>query len=137
MATKHYIGIAEQGPDNWGISFPAFTGTITIGDNFADLIRHAKDALATIVEAMIEEGLPLPPAMEDGNDGQGFDLTEYERPRVVMLPVEIPGEIVRLNITMDNSLVARLDDLAKRQGGSRSGLLARGARLVLAADADA
>ena len=35
---------------------------------------------------------------------------------------------------MDDGLVARLDSLAQRQGATRSALLARGARMVLAAE---
>ena len=35
MATRHYLGIAEELPRNWSISFPAFPGTATTGDIFS------------------------------------------------------------------------------------------------------
>ena len=40
-----------------------------------------------------------------------------------------------INVTMDEGLVARLDSLADRAHASRSALLARGARMVLAVEA--
>jgi metal-responsive CopG/Arc/MetJ family transcriptional regulator len=42
---------------------------------------------------------------------------------------------VRINVTMDDGLLARLDSLADRSHASRSALLARGARMVLAVEA--
>jgi metal-responsive CopG/Arc/MetJ family transcriptional regulator len=48
--------------------------------------------------------------------------------------VEAGGRSVRINVTMDEGLVTRLDKLANRAHASRSGLLARGARMVLAAE---
>jgi len=134
MATKHYIGIAEPGSDNWSLSFPSFPGVVTTGDSFADLVRNGRDALATIVEAMEETGEALPPSVEDDDGGKDYDPAGYHDPRSVIFPVEVPGTSVRVNVTFDNALLAKLDDLARRQGDSRSGLLARGARMLLAAE---
>jgi metal-responsive CopG/Arc/MetJ family transcriptional regulator len=53
----------------------------------------------------------------------------------VLVSVEVGGRSVRINVTMDEGLVARLDNLAIRAHASRSALLARGARMVLAVEA--
>ena len=42
---------------------------------------------------------------------------------------------MRINVTMDEGLVARLDSLAERTHASRSALLARRARMVLGVEA--
>jgi len=44
---------------------------------------------------------------------------------VALLQVTAPGRSVRVNITMDEGLLARLDIAAARRGASRSGLLAK------------
>ena len=49
-----------------------------------------------------------------------------------MVSVEVSGRAQRINVTMDEGLLARLDDLGARTHTSRSALLAQGARLVLA-----
>ncbi len=48
------------------------------------------------------------------------------------MSVETPGKSVRLNITLDEGLQARLDQTAARVGRRRSALLAEGARAVIA-----
>ncbi len=65
MTTRHDIGIAEPGPNGWSLSFPAFPGVVTVGDSFGELVDHARDALASAVEAMQEDGLPLPADITD------------------------------------------------------------------------
>ena len=136
MAIKNYVGIAEQATENWSMSFPAFPGTVTVGRNLAELYANAKDALATIVEAMLEDGESLPASFETNPDlASDFKASDYVNPRIVIVPVEVGGKAMRINVTMEESLVARVDSLAGRMQSSRSALLARGARMVLAADA--
>jgi predicted RNase H-like HicB family nuclease len=135
MAICHYLAIAEQLPENWSLSFPAFPGAVTTGQDFAELIANARDALASVVSAMQEDGDAVPPSFEACPDVPAFDLADYLEPRIVLVPVEVGGRSVRINVTMDEGLVARLDNLADRAHASRSALLARGARMVLAVEA--
>jgi len=44
------------------------------------------------------------------------------------VPVEMPGKAVRINVTMDEALVQRLDAAAAVEGNSRSGYLAQAVR---------
>jgi hypothetical protein len=84
---------------------------------------------------MEEDGEPIPESFDASPDSPGYDPADYHDPRVVLLSVEVGGRSVRINVTMDEGLVARLDSLADRAHASRSALLARGARMVLAAEA--
>ncbi len=135
MATRHYLGIAEHLPENWSISFPAFPGTVTTGGNFAELMANARDALASVVAAMEADGVPIPESFDAAPDSPAYDPADYHDPRIVLLSVEVGGRSVRINVTMDDGLLARLDSLAGRAHASRSALLARGARMLLAAEA--
>jgi len=133
MTTRHYIGIAESDGNGWSLGFPAFPGAVTTGDTLADLLGHARDALASVVAAMEEDGLTIPASVDADPYVQAVDLADYVNPHVVIVPVENSGKAARINVTMDEGLVARLDSLAERSHASRSALLARGARMVLAA----
>ena len=135
MTTRHYLGIAEPLPDNWSISFPAFPGTVTTGGDFAELMTHARDALASIVAAMEEDGETIPDSFDASPEGSSYNPADYHDPRLVLVSVEVGGRSVRINVTMDEGLVARLDSLAKRAHASRSALLARGARMLLTVEA--
>ena len=136
VATRYFLGIAEPGANNWSISFPAFPGTVTTGDTFADLMTNARDALASVVAAMEEEGQPIPEGYDGRPEAQpAFDAADYQDPRFVVTPVDVGGRAVRINVTMDEGIVARLDNLAERLSSSRSALLARGARIILTSEA--
>lgn len=135
MAVKNYIGVAEPAGDGWSLSFPAFPGTVTTGDTMAELYAHAKDALASVIEAMQEDGQAIPESFEtDTKPAAGFLVSDYVNPHIFVVPVEVGGKSLRINVTMDEGLVARVDSLAGRVQSSRSAILARGARLVLAAE---
>jgi predicted RNase H-like HicB family nuclease len=133
MTLKHYVGVIEPEPKNWALGFPAFPGTFTLGDTLGDLLMHARDALASVVGAMEEDGDALPPDATEAPDAFDIDRSLYDDPRLVPVPVEVRGKSVRINVTMDEGLVSRLDRMAEGAGTSRSALLARGARLVLSA----
>lgn len=43
----------------------------------------------------------------------------------------VPAKAVRINVTIEEGLLARIDRAAKRKGLTRSALLAEGARRVI------
>jgi predicted RNase H-like HicB family nuclease len=136
MATRHYLAIADRlpGEANWSITFPDFPGVTSVAEQVAAILRQAKDALATAVEDMVKDGEPLPASIEDDAIPE-YDPSSYHDPRAFLVPVDTPGRALRVNVSLDEGLLARIDDVAKRTGLSRSALLARGARLVIASEA--
>jgi predicted RNase H-like HicB family nuclease len=136
VATRTYLAIADVAPGEtaWSITFPGFPGVTSVAMEFRDVMQQARDALASMVEAMISDGEMLPLAIEEGASPD-FDPSEYDAPRALLVPVEVPGRAVRVNVSLDEGLLTRLDEIARRSGNTRSGLLARGARLVIAEEA--
>lgn len=135
MATKYYLAIADRLPDesNWSITFPDLPGVTSVAEKFSDVMRQAKDALATAVEDMEKEGEALPPSIEE-DALPNYDRTAHHDPRILLVPVETAGRALRVNVSLDEGLLARIDDVSKRTGLSRSSLLARGARLLIATE---
>jgi predicted RNase H-like HicB family nuclease len=124
MATRTYFGIAERAGDGWSISFPAFPGTVTTGDTIPDLLTNARNALASVVEAMQDEEQEIPQSYDDSPTA---DPQNYQDPHLMLLSIEDSEKSVRVNVTMAETLVWRLDNLAERLHSSRSALLAKGA----------
>jgi predicted RNase H-like HicB family nuclease len=133
VTIRTYLAIADREPGDtaWSITFPHFPGVTSVAMEPREIMRQASDALASMVDAIVEDGDALPPSIEDGGSLE-YDPSEYTSPRALLVPVEVPGRAVRVNVSLDEGLLARLDELARRSGTSRSGLLARGARLVIA-----
>jgi predicted RNase H-like HicB family nuclease len=138
MATRTYLAIADKEPneDAWSITFPELPEVTSQASEFREIMPQARDALASLIDFLVAEGRPLPPGLEDGGSPD-FDPSEYTAPRALFVPVEVPGRAVRVNVSLDEGLLGRLDEIARRSGISRSGLLARGARLVIAEEAGA
>jgi len=132
MATKYYLAIADRLPDesNWSITFPDFPGVTSVAEKFAGVMRQAKDALATAVEDMEQDGEALPPSVEEDALPE-YDRAAFHDPRTLLVPVETTGRSLRVNVSLDEGLLARIDDVSKRTGLSRSALLARGARMLI------
>ena len=135
MATKYYLAIADRLPaePNWSIVFPAFPGTTSVAESFAEVMRQAKDALASTVEDMEKDHEALPPSIEE-DAVPDYDRSLYLDPRALLVPVETAGRALRVNVSLDEGLLARIDDVSKRTGLSRSALLARGARMLIATE---
>jgi predicted RNase H-like HicB family nuclease len=138
MAIKHYPALIYGEPGSYGVIFPDLPGCTSGGATLADAARKAGDALSFHLEGMAAAAERIP---EPGD----FDtpLPDWLAPEPgeapaepvrLMVPVEAPGRAVRVNISMDEGLVARLDAAALRHGMSRSAFLAEAARKALAAE---
>lgn len=76
---------------------------------------------------------PLPLSIEE-DAVPDYHRSPYHDPRALLVPVEVAGRALRVNVSLDEGLLARIDDVSKRTGLSRSALLARGARMLIATE---
>lgn len=134
MSLRFYRAIAYQAPgdgaeDGWDVIFPDFPGCISQGDTVPQTMENAVEALALHVEGMLAEGDDLPaPSYAHEPDRDWVLGIEMQNPMHALLPIEVPGKSVRVNVTMDAALADRLDAAANRAGTTRSGFLAQAVR---------
>jgi predicted transcriptional regulator len=87
---------------------------------------------------MVEDGLPLPPVRNLTQLRKDPIFREDSAGAVIALvPYAPPARAARINITLDESLLERVDRAAEAAGETRSGYLAAAARQRLAIEADA
>jgi len=120
----------------FGASFPDFLGCTTVADSLDAIIPKAAEALAFHVEGMAEDGLSLPPVR---------NLTQLRKDpmfredsagaMIALVPYAPPARAARINITLDESLLERVDRAAEVAGETRSGYLAAAARQRLSIEA--
>jgi predicted RNase H-like HicB family nuclease len=131
MALRFYRAIAYQAPgdgptDGWDVVFPDFPGCVTQGDTAQRALENAIEALSLHVEGMLAERLALPPASPPNSNLPEW-LSEGDMPTQVhaLLPMEVPGKSARLNVTLEQALLDRLDAAVRREGTTRSDYLAQ------------
>lgn len=113
----------------FGISFPDFSGVVSTGRTEEDAIRKGAEALTFHVTGMVEDGDALPVLRSLSELRADPDFREAARDAVIALvPFEMPGKSVRLNISMDENLLEAVDRAARATGQSRSAFLAEAAR---------
>jgi predicted RNase H-like HicB family nuclease len=128
MAHASYIGVVERAGEGYSVFFPDVPGCVSAGDTQADAFSNAEAALALHLHGMVEDGQDMPAAsVEIEHDPEVDEVCRF------LARVELPGKTIRLNITLDEGLVASIDRVAR----NRSGFLAEAARGRLRELADA
>jgi predicted RNase H-like HicB family nuclease len=113
----------------YGISFPDFPGCISTGRTEDQVLRKGGEALTFHVAGMVEDGDPLPIVrnLVELRADKAF-RGDAKKATVALVPFEVPGRAVRLNISMDETLLEAVDRAAAAGGQSRSAFLAEAAR---------
>jgi predicted RNase H-like HicB family nuclease len=127
----NYIAVVHKEPaSDYGVSFPDFPGCITAGKSIDEAKDMAYEALLLHLEGLREDGepLPAPTNLEDiVADPENADA-------VAFLVISVPdphGKAKRINITIPEDTLRRVDATAKRRGLSRSSFLTRAAQAVM------
>jgi predicted RNase H-like HicB family nuclease len=123
MASVSYTAIVERGEHGFGVFFPDVPGCVSAGRTEQEVFANAEEALSGHLAEMVRGGDSLPQRSDDIPSDPEVD--EYCR---IQVRVDLPGKAVRLNITMDEGLVAAIDRVAN----NRSSFLAEAARDALA-----
>jgi predicted RNase H-like HicB family nuclease len=128
----NYIAIVHKDPrSDFGVSFPDFPGCITAGSTIDEAKDMAHDALSLHIKGMLEdsENIPTPSKLEDIMDDPQYSDA------VVILVVsvsEAKPRSVRVNITVPEDMLRKIDNVAKKRGMSRSSFLVHAAQNAIA-----
>lgn len=128
MATVYYPAIIERDHEGYGVFFPDLPGCVSAGVTAQEAAANAEEALSGHLAVMAEHGddIPLPSDVEAVT--VEADVHEVAR---LLVRGERPGRAVRVQITLEDGLLARIDRVAP----NRSRFLADAARVALAAQA--
>ena len=125
-----YIAIIQKEPgSDYGVSFPDFPGCVTAGTSIDEAKDLAQEALLFHVEGMLEDGeaLPEPSRLEEIMADPAF-LGGL----AFLVPVP-DTRAVRINISVPELALRKIDAAAKKRGLSRSAFLVQAASKVIEA----
>jgi len=126
MTTVIYVARVQPGHDQgYQATFPDLPGCEAFGRDLGELLVHARQAVISKLEAIEGAGDAWPPA------------TPIERiePQAGVIPIPIDVAVddppIRVNISLGERLVQRLDAAAEVRGMTRSGFIAQSVRASL------
>ena len=118
----------------YGASFPDFPGATTVAGDLDTLYRKAAEVLAFHVGGMAEDGddVPAVRTLDELRRDAAF-REDSEGAIIGLVEADLPGKAVRVNVSIEESLLRRIDHAAQASGESRSGFLAQAAKARLSA----
>ncbi|MFZ2656754.1 MAG: type II toxin-antitoxin system HicB family antitoxin [Victivallales bacterium] len=122
---KKYVAVIHKDRNSeYGVSFPDFPGCISAGENFDEMYEMAQEALQFHIDGMVEEKLEIPDAIpmekikKDNRDAEAF----------IVLSIVIPrSRAERINITVPQYVLSKIDGYARSHNETRSGLFSKAA----------
>ena len=133
----NYIAVVHKEPkSDFGVSFPDFPGCITAGTTIDEAKDMANDALSLHVKGLIEDGedIPSPSRLEDIMDNPEYS----DSVAILVVSVsEAKSRSVRVNITVPEDMLRKIDSIAKQRGMSRSSFLVNAAQNAISSGQDA
>lgn len=126
MAIAIYPAIVERAGDgDFSVFFPDLPGCTSAGHTIQEAVLNAEKALIGHLLVSNEYGDIINPPSSFDDIEKDPEIEEVAR---ILVRSDVPGQSVRLNITLDTCLVEAIDRVAK----NRSGFLARAALNELA-----
>ena len=122
------VALIDEEDGRFGVAFPDFPGCTTVARSLDEAVAKAAEVLAFHAEGLAEDGpLPLPRTLAELRKDRQF-RTDSKDAMVALIPYAPPSRATRINITLEESLLSRIDTAASALGETRSGFLATAAR---------
>jgi predicted RNase H-like HicB family nuclease len=129
----NYIAVVHKDPkSDFGVSFPDFPGCITAGSSIDEAKDMAHDALSLHIKGMMEddENIPTPSKLEDIMDDPDY----ADAAAILIVSVsEAKPRSIRVNITVPEDMLRKIDTIARKRGMSRSSFLVHAAQNAITA----
>ena len=137
MARRYYPGVIHFEKDKgYGIHFPDLPGCTSAGDTLDELLANAEESIALWLEGMPADQYPAASTADQARERENADIAQ-DRERALLemsffgvqyVPATLPSKAVRINLTIEEDLLKRIDAVAD----NRSGWIAEAAREKLA-----
>ena len=121
------IVIHKERKSDYGVIVPDLPGCFSAGTTLDEAIENTHEAIECHLEGLLLDGEAIPKR-------RSLELlqknSDYAGGVWVVVDVDISklsGKVTRVNITLPERVLAVIDEAARREGDSRSGLLARAA----------
>ncbi|MCK5481085.1 MAG: type II toxin-antitoxin system HicB family antitoxin [Gammaproteobacteria bacterium] len=122
----HYpVVIHKDKQSDYGVTVPDLPGCFSAGETMEAALRNVVEAIECHLEGLLFDGESIPEATAVETHQQQADYAGGTWALVNVDLSKLASKAKRINITLPERVLALVDEQAKREGESRSGLLAR------------
>jgi predicted RNase H-like HicB family nuclease len=119
---KKYIAVInKEGGKQYGVIFPDFLGCISVGENLEEAEKMAQEALQFHVDGILKDGEDLPKAKTLDEIKKKYKKAEI----FFIVAVRVKTKVTRINITIDEKLLRKLDKFLMNSNETRSSFFAK------------
>src|SRR5215216_2897284 len=128
------VMIVHEEGGRFGASFPDFPGCTTVARDLDELYRKAAEVVPFHAAGVAVDGVfPKVRSLAELRRDPTFLEEAADAALIGFVNAELPGRAVRVNVSIEESLLVAIDNAAKDVNETRSGFLATAARSRLAA----
>jgi predicted RNase H-like HicB family nuclease len=124
---RYPVVIHKDKTSDYGVSVPDLPGCFSAGDTLEDALTHAVEAIECHLEGLLLDGDEIPPAQSVESHLKNKAYAGGTWALVTVDLSRLASKAKRINITLPERVLALVDEQARREGETRSGLLARAA----------
>jgi len=124
---RYPVVIHKDKTSDYGVTVPDLPGCFSAGDTLEDALTQAVEAIECHLEGLLLDGEEIPPAQSIETHLENRDYAGGTWALVSVDLSRLVSKAKRINITLPERVLALVDEQAKREGETRSGLLARAA----------
>lgn len=129
---KFIIAIEPSSENSaFGVVVPDLPGCFSAGDTLDQAVDNAREAIDLWCETVIEDGGEVPVAKTLAEHQLDPDFSGWIWAVVEVSVERYFGPAEKLNITLPRLLLAKIDEYARSRGETRSGFLAKAARMAM------
>jgi predicted RNase H-like HicB family nuclease len=119
---KKYIAVInKENGKQYGVIFPDFLGCVTVGKNLEEAKEMAQEALQFHIDGMLQDGEDLPKTKTLDEIKKKYKKAEI----FLVVAVKIKTKATRINISIDEKLLRKLDKFLLNSNETRSSFFAK------------
>jgi len=124
---KFPVFLEKDKESDYGVTIPDLPGCFSAGTSIEEAFENAEEAILTHIEGMMldNENIPQPRKIDELKEL--YKKKDYIWGFVAVDIGKLSKETKRINITIPENILSKIDAFAQKEGESRSGFLASAA----------
>ncbi|MCB1174485.1 MAG: type II toxin-antitoxin system HicB family antitoxin [Leptospiraceae bacterium] len=134
---QYPVVIHKDKNSDYGVTIPDLPGCFSAGETIAEALENTKEAILCHIEGILMDNEEIPKYVPIEKH-QKNKLYKNGLWAIVQVDLsEISGKAKRVNVTIPEKLLSRLDNYAQKKGETRSGFLVTAALEYISIHSDA